>query len=734
MYATKQAVVAREHDAEIRPVIFFIDMRAQGKGFDRYFERAKESQGISFVRSMVSRVTQDPSTSNLEVHYLDEQGVFKDRSFDMVVLSVGFSPTQEARTLASTLGVATDSFGFCKVEGFNLVATSREGIYVCGVSQSPKDIPESVVQASGAAAEAMALLSDARGTLVAVESQQGERDIVEEEPRIGVFVCHCGHNIAGVVDVEQVSCYARSLPHVVYADHTLFACSSDAQGMMADIVREHSLNRVVVASCSPRTHEPLFQDTIQRAGLNKYLMEMANIRDQCSWVHAGDPSKATEKAKDLVRMSVSRSALLEPLHEIPSDVVQKGLVIGGGIAGMHAALNLARQGFETVLIEKGDFLGGNALELRQGARGEDVGAHIREVIGVLTDHPRVRIITNSEVVDSSGRVGKFRTLVRSSDREEWIEHGITIVATGAEEFSPSEYLFGKSPRVITQRSLHQRLADDPSFLKEAGCIVMIQCVGSRDRNHPYCSRICCTQAVLNAFKAKTINPQLNVFVLFRDIRTFGLNEIFYKEARGAGVQFVRYDIDRKPMVEEERDRIGVKVFDQNLREEMELSCDYLILSAAVRPHGASLRLATALKLPLDPDGFFLEAHVKLRPLDFASSGYFLCGLAHGPKSLDESIAQAKGAASRAACILSKRKMMVGGQVAVVDRENCVACLTCLRTCPFGVPKVADDGFIHIDPAECHGCGTCAGACPRKLIQVQHMRDDQIIAKSVALCG
>jgi heterodisulfide reductase subunit A len=734
MYATKQAVVAREHDKGIEPTIFFIDMRAQGKGFDRYYERAKSEYGVSYVRSMVSRITQDPSTLNLGVHFINERGAFEDREFDMVVLSVGFSPGKDAIELAQRLGIRTDKFGFSEAGAFNQVRTNREGVYVCGVAQAPKDIPESVIQASGAAAEAMALLSEARDTLTALDTGPSELSVVAEEPRIGVFVCHCGHNIASVVDVEAVAAYARSLPHVVYADHTLFACSSDAQRTMGEIIRDHGLNRVVVASCSPRTHEGLFQDTIQRAGLNKYLMEMANIRDQCSWVHAGDPAKATEKAKDLVRMSIARSALLEPLHEIASDVVQRGLVIGGGAAGMEAALNLARQGFETVLVEKSGMLGGNALELRRSPQGGSVRQYLEETVRSVTSHPLIRVLLNSEVKDSTGHVGKFKSLIKGPDGEAWIEHGITIVATGGEEYSPVEYFHGQDPMVMTQRSFHRALEDVPSFLKDINTVVMIQCVGSRDELHPYCSRICCNQAVLNALRIKALKPETRVFVLFRDIRTYGLNELSYKEAREAGVQFLRFDVAAMPTVEKAQGGFKVKVMDANLREEMEIMADCLVLSAAVRPNPSSKALASTLKLPMDQDGFFLEAHVKLRPLDFAASGYFLCGLAHGPKSLDESIAQAKGAASRAASILSRKTMTVGGQVAVIDRENCVVCLTCVRSCPFGVPKVAEDGFVMIDPAECHGCGICASACPRKLIQVQHMRDDQIIAKSVALCS
>jgi heterodisulfide reductase subunit A-like polyferredoxin len=581
----------------------------------------------------------------------------------------------------------------------------------------------------------MKMLSKVRGTLVAEDVYPEEREILGEPPRIGVFVCHCGNNIAGVVDVEAVTGYARTLPGVVFADHVLFSCSTDTTTRIQEIIRDQRLNRVLVASCSPRTHEGLFQETARKAGLNKYLVEMANIRDQCSWVHADEPQKATEKAMDLVRMSVARAGVLEPLREFPFEVSQRGLVIGGGMAGMSAALNLADQGFEVDLVEKTEALGGNARQTAYGPRGEDVPKLLEETVSAVNDHPLIRVHVRSTVEETTGGVGRFRTRIRHDDgQEETVEHGVTLVATGGREHRPSDYLYGKSPNVMTQREFQGRLAGSAGFPGGGKAVVMIQCVGSRDKEHPYCSRVCCTQAVTNALLLKRRDPRASISILFRDMRTFGLYELLYKEAREAGIQFIRYEPSQRPVVREQGDRLFVDVYDQNLRERMSISADLLVLSVAIRPEDTARDLASTLKLPLDPDGFFLEAHIKLRPLDFANAGYFLCGLAQGPKFLEESIAQARGAASRAATILSRKEMMVGAQVAVVDRERCVLCMTCARTCPFGVPKVAEDGFIRIDPAECQGCGSCASACPRKLIQVQHMRDDQILAKEMAVCA
>ncbi|MFH0787553.1 MAG: NAD(P)-binding protein [Pseudomonadota bacterium] len=732
MVATKQAIIAKEHISTIEPTIFFIDVRAQGKGFDRYYERAKKDHGVRYVRSQISRVTENPQTHNLHLSYIDEANVFQDEEFDLVILSVGLKPHPEARELAETLDLKTDRFGFCQTPELNIVGTSRPGIFVSGVFQNPKDIPETVTQASGAAAEAAALLSEARGTRVEEMVFPPERDIRLEEPKIGIFICHCGINIAGVVDVSAVTEYARTFPGVVYADHFLFTCSTDSMEKMEEVIKEQGLNRVIVASCSPRTHEALFQETLRKAGLNKYLFEMANIRDQCSWVHQSNPDLATEKAKDLVRMAVARSNLLEPLYEIPFKVVQKALVVGGGVAGMTAALNLADQGFETYLIEKEVQLGGNALKLAFTLEGVDVRSYLKNLTTRVNAHQKIRVFTGAELSEITGHVGNFHSTFIQQGKKQTIEHGAVVVASGGREYQPSEYLYGQDPRIRTQMEMHQHLSENPEEIRQARQVVMIQCVGSREEDHPYCSRVCCSTAVSNALKIKELNPDTQVIVLYRDMRTYAQKELYYKKAREAGVRFIRYEGDQKPEVALEGTQIRVTVLDGNLNRAIRFNPDYLVLSSAIRPNPESKPLASVLKIPSDADGFFLEAHIKLRPVDFASAGMFLCGLAHGPKFLEESISQAKGAAARAATILAQKQINVGGQVAVVDQERCIVCMTCVRTCPFGVPQVDAEGMITINPASCQGCGNCASACPRKLIQVQHQRDDQIIAKEMAI--
>ncbi len=733
MYATKQAIISREHNPNIDPTIFYIDMRAQGKGFDRYYERAKDQGGVRYVRSMISRVVENPQTHDLTINYVDEAGQIQAEEFDMVILSVGLRPHPAAGKLAKRLGIDVNRFGFCKTPPLDTIATSREGIFVSGVFQSPKDIPDTVIQSSGAAAAATSIISSARGTLESVNHYPPEKDIMDASPRIGVFVCHCGINIASVVDVKAVSEYAATLTNVVYADDFLFTCSTDTQTEIKEIIGRENLNRVVIASCSPRTHEPLFQDTLQKAGLNKYLFEMANIRDQDSWVHAGDKAGATEKAKDLVRMSVARSRMLQPLYEVSMKITQKGLVIGGGLAGLAATLALAEQGYTTTLVEKSAVLGGNALTLYYTEDGARPADYVKDLIRRVKAHPLTTVYTEAEVVDYAGVVGNFNCKILTTESKIEMTCGAIIIATGAQEYKPDGWLYGEDSRILTQKELEQKLFDRDDAVQKAGAIVMIQCVGSRDEKRPYCSRVCCTAAVKNSLKIKADNPEADIYVLYRDMRTFSFKELAYKEAREAGVRFIRYDPDKPPVVGKENDRLTVTVFDCNLGMDITLDADIVALSAAIVPHPGSRKVASVFKLPLDQDGFFMESHLKLKPLDFSVAGVFLCGLAHGPKFADEAIAQAKGAVSRACTVLSKAERDVGGAVAVVNNQQCVLCMTCVRTCPFGVPRLdAAEGVIYIDPAACQGCGNCASACPRSAITVGHHTNDQYLAKITAL--
>ncbi|MFC2014228.1 FAD-dependent oxidoreductase [Chloroflexota bacterium] len=733
MYATKEAVIAKEHDSNIQPTIFYNDMRAFGKGFERYIESAKDNFGVRYLRGIVSTVKELQQSNNLIMEYSGEDGQKNQEEFDMVVLSIGLTPSSSTRDLAQRLGIDTDRFGFCTTQEFQPNISSRSGIYVAGAFDTPMDIPESVMSASSAAYLASKEIAEARGTMVTEKVYPAEIDINGQEPRVGVFICRCGINIARVVDVPGVAEYASTLPHVVYTEENLYTCSTDTQNKLIEVIKENNLNRVVVASCSPRTHEPLFQDTIREAGLNKYLFEMANIRDQCSWVHATHMPEATDKAKDLIRMAVARAITLQPLHESTAEIHRKGLVIGGGLAGMTAALGLALQGYESVLVEREEELGGNLKHIHYTLDGSDPQELLALMVEQIESEHKINIYKGAEVKNVSGYIGNFKTEITTAEGStESIEHGVVILATGATEYKPTEYYYGQSDKVLTQSELEGMIAEGGADTGRLQSVVMIQCVGSRDDEHTYCSRICCSQAIKNAIRLKDENPDTEVYILYRDIRSYGMNELHYKEARSKGITFIRYDVQMKPEVNEESGNLKVKVFDSVLGADIALQPDLLILSSAIRPQPDAEEMASRLKLPLTQDKFFMEAHMKLRPLEFVNEGMYLCGLAHAPKSISESIAQARGAVSRASTVLSQPYLMISGVVSVVDPDRCVACLTCVRSCPFNVPKVNEQGVAYIEIAACQGCGICASACPRKAIKLQNYTDEQIMVKSAML--
>ncbi|MBW2086689.1 MAG: FAD-dependent oxidoreductase, partial [Deltaproteobacteria bacterium] len=727
MYAIKEAMIAKEHSVqELDTTIFFMDMRTYGKDFEKYYERAKE-EGIHFVRCRVHTVEQTPE-ENLVIRYVDESGAGKTEEFDMVVLSVGLEPTAEFTALAERLGVDLTEDGFVMTSSFEPVATSRPGIYVCGAISEPKDIPISVMEASAAASAATSELSEIRFTQTKTIEYPPEQDVSGQAPRIGVFVCHCGINIGGVVDVPAVTEYASTLPFVELADHNLFTCSQDTQGKIQQAVVEHNLNRVVVASCSTRTHEPMFRETLAQAGLNKYLFEMANIRDQDSWVHRDDPEKATQKAKDLVRGAVAKVALLEPLHQTELGLTKEAVIVGGGVAGMTAAMAMAEQGFPVHLVEKSDHLGGNALKLNQTWRGEDIKSYTLSLIDKVESSELINIYFNSEITKCDGFLGNFVSEIKTPEKTVSIPHGTVIVSTGGTPLKPDEYLYGRHDRVLTALEMDELMAAGSEIIKEAETVAFIQCVGSREPERPYCSKVCCSHSVQSAIKIKETNPETSVYILYRDIRTYGFRESLYREARKLGVVFIRYDLEDKPKVEAvSPDKLKVLVADPILGRPLEISCDILCLATAILPNEGEA-ISEVYKISLNAEGFFLEAHMKLRPVDLTNEGMFLAGLAHYPKPIEESIAQARAAAARATTILAKDSISVGGVVAVVDPDKCAVCLTCVRTCPFGVPHIGEEGHAVIEPAICQGCGACVSECPGKAISLQHFTDEQLLAK------
>jgi heterodisulfide reductase subunit A-like polyferredoxin len=734
MYAVKEAVIFKEHHPDAEPTLFYMDIRAHGKDFDAYVERAKQEYGVRFVRSMVSRIAEQPKTKDLMIAFVDSDGKVKEEVFDLVVLSVGFAASKSAIELSQRLGLRLDGHGFCKTEEFSPLKSSRPGVYVCGAFQAPKDIPETVTQASAAMAAASALLTDVRGTLTKKKEYPPEIDVASQEPRIGIFVCHCGINIGGVVKVPEVVEYARTLKGVAFVEENLYTCSQDTQEKIKKAIQEHRLNRVVVASCSPRTHEPLFQETIREVGLNKYLFEMTNIRDQCSWVHMHQPEEATQKAKELLRMIVAKSAKLRPLKEPVSEVKRRGLVLGGGLSGMRAALGLAQQGFECALVETEKELGGNLRKIYYTLEGNDVQDFLQETVKEVLANPRIQVFTNTQVKQINGYIGNFTTLLSADGTDKEYEHGVVIVAVGGKESTPNEYLYGQDRRVLTQRELEEKIVHHPEEIETSKRVVMIQCVGSRTPERPYCSRICCSLAVKNALKIKGRNPGAEVTILYRDIRTFGLMERFYTEARKQGISFIPYDLDSKPDLRVEDHLLHLKVKDKILGEEVTLRPDLVVLASAIVPYENGA-LAKMLKVPLNSNGFFLEAHMKLRPVDFATDGIFLAGLSHYPKGISECIVQADAAVARATAAIARGYVTVLPTISEVDPERCIGCGLCEILCPFSAIRVVETEKgkkSETITASCKGCGVCSASCPQTAITIHHFSDEQLTAQIDAL--
>ncbi len=767
MYATKEAIFVKEHDPEAQVQVLMMDVRAFSKGYEAYYQRAQEQYGIQYIRSRISELKEDPETGNLIVRYARNQEnttsptqtsfpYIVEEEFDLVVLSIGMEISDSVRELGHELGIELDEYGFCRTTLFNPVETSRPGIYAVGPFREPKDIPESVIDASGAASQAGALLAPARGTLTREASYPPERNVEGEPARVGVFVCHCGSNIAGYLDVEAVTAYAATLPHVVHSEDLLYTCSQDSTLLIQNRIAEHELNRVVVASCTPITHGPLFQDVIRHASLNEHLLTMANIRNHCSWVHSDNWEIATQKAKDLVRMAIARSTALEPLERSIVPVCQAALVIGGGPAGMTSALTLADQGFPVHLVEREPQLGGHLRHLYfnltdpESASEVDIPSYLDSLVGKVEAHPLIHLHLATELKATKGFVGDFTSTLRSPDGQmEQVAHGVTIVATGGQEYRGEDYGYGSHPSIMTQQEIEANLAhamgvsqskpEKPIALEDVQHVAMIQCIGPAEE---YCARICCATALKNALLLKQLKPSIQITILHRDIRTYGFKERLYRQALESGVVFIRYDKDRKPNVQTDNEdgRLRVQAWDAVLGRSLDLAPDLLVLSMPLVPAHGNRALGTALKVPVDMDGWFLEAHVKLRPVDFASDGIFLAGAAHYPKLLDEAVVQAQAAAARATTILSRETLSAGGVVAQVDPQACVGCLTCVRICPFGVPQIQAEtlgvggvaGIATIEPTICQGCGTCVGECPAYAIELSHYRHAQVEREVMSL--
>ncbi len=749
MYATKEAMIAKERIPGVHCQIFIMDERAFNKEFNAYYEEAQHKYGVEYTRCRISAVKEDPLTHDLILRYPDEEGRMREDRFDLVVLSLGSRPPDGARDLARVLGIDLNPYGFCETDKFNPLETSRPGIYVCGTFQSPKEIAETIIDAAGAAGDVMRLLREHLGEhpssreypfLWKPDGFVPERDVRGEPPRVGVFLCRCTPTLDGVIDVEDVAAWARTQPDVAHVQVVDYGCFDAGQDAIRAAIQEHSLNRVVVGACSHRTHEPLFQKVTRQAGLNPYLMEMVNLREHCAWVHVDDPAGATRKAKAMLTTALARVRLAEPVYKEAVVPEPRALVIGGGVSGMTAALTIADAGYEVVLVEREPELGGNLRYVYYVAEGEDPQRLLRDLVNRVVGHERIRVLTRTEVVSHTGRVGEYRSVLRTTTRtgetvETEVRHGVTIVATGGREWRGSVYMYGRDPRVVTSMELEQMIVHRPERIADLDTVVFIQCVWP-EGEVGYCSRICCTNTMKNAIRIKMLNPDCRVVVLYRDIVTYGFREEIYTEARRRGVIFMRYDDEHMPTIRSVGPQLELVAWDPSLRRDVALYPDLVALSMAVLPSEGTERLARILDVPLSREGFFMEAHLKMRPMDFVAEGIFVCGMAHYPKFIEECIANAEATAGRALTVLTKDTFYIGGVVARVDQSKCVGCLTCVRACPFGIPKVRYTdigvggirGAAYIEPALCQGCGTCTSECPARAIQLLAYKDEQVLAQ------
>lgn len=735
-YTQKQVILTKDHDPEAECTVFHNDIRSYGKDFERFYQRTEKLRGVRFIRSYTTVVREVPETKNIILRYTTPEEGVREEEFDMVVLSVGLTPPASGNRLAQQLGIELNPHGFCKTNPSNPMETTRSGIFVSGAFQGPMDIPETVFTANGASSQCGQFLNYRRGKLTTERVFPPERDVSKEELRVGVFVCHCGANIGRVVDVPSVVEYSSTLPHVVHTQEQLFSCSTESTNQIMQVIKEKGLNRVVVAACTPKTHEPTFRYSLREGGINQYFLDMANIREHCSWVHSREKEESTQKAKDLVRMSLARACHLESLQDFDLPVHKAALVVGGGIAGMTCALSIANQGHEVHLVEKGSNLGGLARRIHETLEGLDVQAFLKDLIQKVYQHPLIYIYTDATITRATGYVGNFLTRVKSDKGVTEIKHGAAIIAIGAEVYQPKEYLYGVEDRVMTSLELEERIYKKDENILKAESLVMIQCVGCRNEERNYCSRICCSESIKNALKLKEIRPKMDITILFRDMRTYGFKEDYYREAANRGVKFIRYEPQDPPLVEtgdseEGRPVLKVIAMDHLLGNRIQIDADFVALAAATLPPEGAKEISQLFKVPLGPDGFFQEAHVKLRPVEFGTDGVYLCGIAHYPKLISEAISQAYGAAGRALTLLSHDTVVASGAICEVDEKRCFGCGACVEACTYGAIELYETRQgkkAKMNPVLCKGDGLCNAKCPTGAIQLRHYTDKQLFAQ------
>ena len=732
-YAIKQMILVKNHYPEIEVATFHNDIRSFGKGFEDFYNRAQKMEGTRFIRKRISSIKENKKNNNLIVTYASDDHTIQEEEFEMVVLSVGMSSPEGNKALAEIMGLEVNEYGFCKIDSLSpSEIANRPGIFPAATFTGPMDIPDSISSAGGAAAAAAQLLSSQKGTLTKTKTYPEEISVAGEEPRIGVFVCHCGTNIAGAADVPDITEYASTLEDVVHCEHQSLSCSSDSQQKIAEIIKEKGLNRVVIAACTPALHEPTFREALREAGLNKYLVEMANIREQCTWVHK-DKKEATQKAKDIITMAVARARNLSPIDDFELPVNKKGLVLGGGLAGMEAALSLAGQGFEVYLVEKENELGGNLRNLHYTLEETEVQPFLRKLVSEVESEKKITVFKGYELKSFAGFVGNFRSTLGRVDSQDSkpieLEHGIIIVATGGKVLEPTEYRYGESKKIVTQQELEDMIATNtlPKDLKQ---VAMILCVGARNEERAYCGRTCCGEILKNALKLKEVREDVDISIFYRDVRTYGFKEDYYLKAREKGILFIHYEPEEKPKVNIKGEQLSLTYYDSTLAMEGEINPDLLVLSTPIIPEG-NRELSQLLRVPVTGDGFFMEAHMKLRPLDFSTEGIFLCGQAHYPKYIPEIINQAKGAALRAATVLSKDRVLSSGAICEVNEDECIGCNLCVKVCPYGALDLHDTTkgkVARVTAAMCKGCSICSPVCPTDCITIKHSTDQQIAAQ------
>ena len=721
MFAIKEAMMVKECSTEIETKIFSMDLRIHGKGYEEYHRKAEKDYKIDFISSRIFEIIQIDKTHNLGIRYATEDGTVCYEEFNLVVLSIGMEPPKDAKELAEKFRIDLDRFSFAKTVDLTGVRTTRPGVFVAGAFAGPKDIPETIAQAAACVSE-VALISGEEKSFFSAK-QLADLQVLPEKfnttPIIGVYICTCNNQLDSILNLPKIAEKLQISSVHILPD----ICSQTGKRAVQAIIKREKHNRIIIAACGTRTNSFFMKQLVRECGIPESLLQIVNIREQCAWVHTNEPEKATVKAFEQLRMAVTRASMIKAFPIEFSRVIPAVLVVGGGVVGLTSALYLAKLGFTVHLVEKAASLGGKVSLIRFGLKGENIPEHLEELVSEITTHPNIKLHLNSEVKSNSGFVGNFASVLSGG---ETINHAVTIIATGGQEYISDEYLCNKDSRVYTQLQLEEAIYNNDPAVRNARNIVMIQCVGSRDNNRrTFCSKICCTKSLKLALQLKEQDPSKNIFILYRDIRTYGTFEKYYSEARRKGVIFIRYNLENKPILEnsEEQGRefLKITVDDHILGQKIEIDADLISLATGVAASTENPKIARIFNLPLEENGFFKEAHMKLRPIDFITNGIFVCGLAHAPKSIEESIIQAKAAVGRACTILYNDILKSNGSVAV-NNGKCAACLTCVRTCPYGIPKIINNK-VFIDPVQCKGCGICTVECPFNALELQNMSND-----------